>query len=181
MGYGRREPMVFSSIRLVLSLYPSLIRDIAPFGQFSFLFSTLWAWPKGICWEQNLIVFVMDPFHSINLKIAREAIFYGIQLLSAVHSFLSLFLLPSLPLSNVKPFLSSFLASSLCPVYILYQDLQTANLMSKTNPFIRDQQRAQKKTLSKRGSHCLASSELPWGPVCNVHPCSAVFQIFRRS
>lgn len=37
MGYGGREAMVFSSICLV----PSLIRDIAPRGQFSFLFSTL--------------------------------------------------------------------------------------------------------------------------------------------
>lgn len=59
-----------------------------------------------------------------------------------------LFLLPSYPfpvLSHCVQFPSSFLPSSSYAVYIVYQDLQTANLNGIANPFTREGQPAQKK------------------------------------
>lgn len=135
MGSGRREPMVFSSICLV----PSLIRDIALLAQFSFLFSTLWAWPKGfvesktysLCHGSPSIVYIPGASWGGGGGRLGRTFFYSntVSVCCVLLSFL--FLLPSLPLSMLSHcvgFPSSFLPSSSYVVYILYQDLQTAEL-----------------------------------------------------
>lgn len=53
-------------------------------------FSTLSAWPSGICWDK---AFVSDPFHGINLETAKETTAGGGQPLCTLSS-LSLLLFP---------------------------------------------------------------------------------------
>lgn len=122
--------MVFSCIYLVPSPHPILDQgncSIQTIFLLIFYTMTLTQW--------NLLrhthSFVTDPFHSINLETAEEAIADGLQLLSAVYFFLAFSVSPSFSLSSVKPLCWIFIFFSffpLCLVYILYEDLQTGNL-----------------------------------------------------
>lgn len=86
---GRREHMIFSCSSLVPSPHP-----ISDWGYCSTqtVFLLIFYTVSLTHWDLLRIIpigFVMDPFHSINLETAKEAIADDIQLLSAVHFFLS--------------------------------------------------------------------------------------------
>lgn len=130
MGYGR-EPMVFSSISLVLSLYPILDQEYCFIWTIFLLISYTVCLAQGYLLRAKLIAFVMDPLNSIKLETTREAIFlvYSFCLLcTSFFPFFSCLPYPFPLLNHCVGFSSSFLPSSLCPVYILYQDLQKGNL-----------------------------------------------------